>query len=108
MVTVLKIYVGNEPILASEVVQEINKAGIEIYPPIIRKREVSLTPEIIIALGSAGAFTALYQIISKFFEKNKDREITIEHEGTKITIKGHSLPEEKELFKKLALDFMED
>ena len=60
--------------------------------------------EMIVALGSAGVFTAVLQTIQQFLYKNKEREITLEREGkkvTKISIKGHGLSEEKELLKEL-------
>lgn len=64
-------------------------------------RNVPIPFEVIIALGSAGAFTALYQIICKVIGKNEAREVVIEKDGVKISIKGHSLPEQKELLDKL-------
>jgi hypothetical protein len=60
--------------------------------------------EVVIALSSAGAFTAIYQIICKFLERHKDREITLERGKVKVTVKGHSLPEEKELLDALLTD----
>lgn len=58
-------------------------------------------PEFIVTLGSAGVFTALFQVLSKFLEKHKDREITITREGREITIKGHSFQEERKLLHEL-------
>jgi Effector Associated Constant Component 1 len=57
--------------------------------------------EFIVALGSAGVFTALIQTINKFLERNKGREITVEREGKKITIKAHGLREEREILQEL-------
>ena len=61
----------------------------------------SSLPSIFLAFGSAGAFTALYQVISKYLERHKEREISLERGGVKITIRAHSLPEERELLGKL-------
>jgi|CXWL01.1.fsa_nt_gi hypothetical protein len=58
----------------------------------------------IIALSSTGAFTALYQIVAKVMERNKDREISLEYAGAKIVIKGHSLPDERKFIQQFFLD----
>jgi hypothetical protein len=58
--------------------------------------------EVIVALGSAGVFTALYQTITSYLARNKDREITLQKGKTKITIKGHSVPDEIELMQLMA------
>jgi len=71
------------------------------YTPPSRGIPANLS-QILVSLGSAGAFTALYQVISKFLEKNKDRELTIERKGIKVVIKGHGLPEEYILLEMLA------
>ncbi|SRR5258708_9078624 len=56
-----------------------------------------LIKDIIIALGSAGAFSTVYQVVSMYLTRSKDRELTLERKDIKITIKGHRLPEEREL-----------
>ncbi len=65
------------------------------------------TPELqvpaILVSFSAGALAAsiqsLFQCIGKYFSRNSSREITIEKEGVKLTLKGRSLTEEKEFIK---------
>ena len=57
--------------------------------------------EIIVTLGSAGAFSVLYQIVSAYLRRSDEREVTFEKDDMRITIKGHSLPEEKVLLKQL-------
>ena len=54
-----------------------------------------------IAMGSVGAFTALYKVICKYLERNNENELTIMNGDVKITIKAHSLPEESALIRKL-------
>jgi hypothetical protein len=100
MKTILWIHLGNDAALAAEATQAIKDAGIEICHP--RPERVGVPLEIIVALGSAGAFSGLYQIIGKLLEKNKGWEVTIESERGKITIKGPTLPEVKELLEQLA------
>ncbi len=67
--------------------------------------EATIT-QVAIALGSAGVFSTLYQAIGSYISRNQSREITLEKGKTKITIKGHSLPEEQELLKKLAPELL--
>jgi hypothetical protein len=58
--------------------------------------------EIVVALGSAGAFTTFYNVLSKLLNANKNREITIQFNGFSLSIKGHSVPEEEALLKQIA------
>jgi hypothetical protein len=62
-----------------------------------RGADLSSIPSILIALGSAGAFSAVYQVVVSYLGRNKERELVLEIGGNKLTVKGHSLPEEKEL-----------
>jgi len=62
--------------------------------------------EIIVALGSAGVFSALYQTISSYLTRNQDKELTLEKGDTKITIKGHTLPEEMKLLELFAPELL--
>jgi hypothetical protein len=99
--TLVQLKVDSNMELQTELNESIKKVGINTESRTARIRGVSAN-EIIIALGSAGAFTALYQVISQFLLKNKDREITIERKGLKLTLKGHNLLEEKALLEQLA------
>jgi len=58
--------------------------------------------EFLVAIGSAGAFSAFYQITTKVLERHKDREIRIETSGNSVSLKGHSLAEEQMLLRELA------
>ena len=62
--------------------------------------------QIMIALGSAGAFTALCRLLSKYLERYRDREVIVEKDGTKISLKGLPEPEVKNLLIKLLPDSM--
>lgn len=56
----------------------------------------------IVASGAVGsALTTLYNALNSYLSKDNSRELTLEREGKRITIKGHSLPEEKELIREL-------
>lgn len=56
---------------------------------------------LLVILGSTGAFTAAYHIICKYMERHKDKELTLRSGDVIITIKGHSLPEERNLIRDL-------
>ena len=58
----------------------------------------------VVALGSAGAFTAVYKIICKWFDRNKNRKLIIGTPDIHITIEGHSIPEQRELLDRLKLN----
>jgi hypothetical protein len=109
MTSIVRISMEDDEALQSEVEQAFEAAGIEIQPGVLRTRGIPSPTDIatiIVALGSAGAFTTLYQTIVKLLEKNKDREVTIEGAGTKICLKGHSFPEEMELLQKVAPELL--
>ena len=91
--------------LISELDEALTTAGLAPRSP-ARMRTLPGAAEIIVALGSAGAFTALYQIISKLLERHKDREIKIERAGCSISLKAHGFTEEKELLKLLAPELL--
>lgn len=90
----------SEADLRVELVDAIKTAGLDISRG-PRKRGEPVV-DIILTLGSAGAFTALYQIICKLLEKNKDRRLVIKYKGGEVEITGHSLPEELSLLQKIA------
>ncbi len=92
--------------LQEEFVSELSNAEIEIETPSRRVRGEPLV-DLVVTLGSAGVFTALYQIIFKLVEKNKDRSITIKFKKGEITINGHSLPEELDLLRIVAPELMD-
>lgn len=98
----LQLHVGNDAALFDELAQGIKDAGLDSTPRGVRLRMPLSTSEIIVTLSSAGAFTALYNLIVKLLEKNKERELKIEREGFTVHLKAHSLLEEKELLQQLA------
>ena len=107
----VKITTLEEETLVQDFTQMLEEAGIESYQQSIstssgiRPRGAIVPTEIIVALGSAGVFTAFCQLICKIIEKNLDKEITIERGDVKVIIKGHSLSEEKSFLSQIAKDF---
>jgi hypothetical protein len=105
-----KLYLESE--LVQEMTMRVQDAGGKIYHEFVLSAKEKLNlgwvppTEVIIGLGSAGVFTALYQTISSYLTRNQNRELTLEKGNIKITIKGHSLPEETELLKKLAPELL--
>jgi hypothetical protein len=63
----------------------------------------STAKEVIVVLGSASVFSTFYQILKAYLSRNKNRELIVETEKGKIAVKGHTLPEEKELLGVLGL-----
>lgn len=75
--------------------------------PFSELRHGAISPaEVIVAVGSAGIFTAVYQAIASYLKRHKDRELTLKKGEVAITIKGHSLPEETDLLKALAPELL--
>ena len=109
MTTILRVNLGDNDVLANEAIEAIKESGIKIQLP--RRNRGSISPEaiqVIIALGSAGAFTALYQVIGTLLERNKGWEIQIENKNEKkVTIKGPTLVGVKELLQHLAPELIE-
>jgi hypothetical protein len=60
--------------------------------------------DMIVALGSAGAFTAVYRIICKWLDRNKNRKLIIKTRNAHVAIVGHSIPDERELLDRLKLN----
>jgi hypothetical protein len=61
-----------------------------------------IATELLITLAQHGGTiaavaAALYSAIKLYFHRNKYREVTLERGDVKWTIRGHSMPEEKEL-----------
>jgi hypothetical protein len=67
--------------------------------------DLSIELLITIAATSSGLvaaiIAALHQAMLRYLERNSHREITLEIDGRKVSVKGHSLPEESELLKRL-------
>jgi len=102
MPSLIRIHLDNNDELPKELELAIKETDIDIVSIDQSHRGAIAFVDIVVALGSAGAFTALYQIICKLMEKDKDRELTIESDKKKVTLKGFKLPEAKELLKMLA------
>jgi hypothetical protein len=75
--------------------------------PDFELRHGAVSPaEVIIALGSAGVFTAVYETIKSYLERNQSRELTLAKGEVSVTIKGHTMPQERELLKLLAPELL--
>jgi hypothetical protein len=101
----IRICSNNDFHLAQELQREIGESGVSF------KKIDNIIPgasEVIVTLGSAGAFTALYKVLSKVLNVNKNRQITIQHKESSISITGHSLMEEEALIKMIAPHLLDD
>jgi hypothetical protein len=106
----LRIDLGDDELLNAEAAQALKAAGVEIESPEqpggpLRTRGAVAASDLIVALGSGGAFTALYQVLSALIARHHEREIQIERGGVKVSLKGHSLAEEKDLLARLFPEF---
>jgi hypothetical protein len=99
---IIEIKISDNTIDALEVVNMMKGANIEIrHAQGLHERGANFPVELVLALSSAGTFTALYQVICKLIEKNKDREIMIRRGDTQVIIKGHKISEENQLLQEL-------
>ncbi len=95
-----------------ELIDELQRGSQELNIPVhlaARLRDGGGFAELIVALGSAGVFTALYELISRTLARSKDRELTVERDGkggVSITLKGHAVAEERELVRQLAPELL--
>jgi hypothetical protein len=87
--------------------EALSGAGVAAQP-LARMRTLGGFAEFLTFLGSAGAFTALYQIIGRVLTRYKDRELTIARDGLSVSLKGHGLAEEKDLLRQLAPELLRD
>jgi hypothetical protein len=101
----LHVIAGDDPELLTKLTEAAEAAGLRPTLP-VRLRTVPPAAEIILAIGSAGAFTALYQIIGSLLKKNENRELTLKLGDVELTLKGHTLPEEEALLERLAPELL--
>lgn len=96
MEVLLRVITEDDATLTDEIEQALKEEGLDTRRPRTRG-----SIEIVVALGSAGAFTALYQVLAKLLERNQGKEVTLERRGTKISLKGLSMHETNELLEQL-------
>ena len=100
--------VTGQPILVRELEVGLKLAGLDTVTP-GRMLPADVPVEIIVTLGSAGAFTALHHVLASVLRKDSARELTIAvpSTGARITVKGHNLKDEKELLRAVGSDLFE-
>jgi hypothetical protein len=104
MSAVFRLDYGKDERLADEANRALKEAGIAIRT--VPRMRGAPSMDVVVALSSAGVFTALYQVICKVLERNKDREVTIERKGVRVTLKGCSIPHVKELLAQVAPELL--
>lgn len=102
----IHLYIKGDADLISSLIEAALQQELQVTRPIGMRGEPILTT-VIATLGSAGVFTTLIQIITRLLQHNKDKELIIERKGAKIALKGHSLPEEKEIISCLAPELLQ-
>jgi hypothetical protein len=87
----------------NELVERLNSVAIKHEVPARRlsplrhRRGVPSGAELIVALGSAGVFTAVWQIVREIVKRHSSREVIISIGQVSITVKGHTHQEEEKL-----------
>jgi hypothetical protein len=80
-------------------------------PPIKPETGGGIPNEIVIAFLAggtlSGAISGLFHILTKFLARDDARELTLEKGEKKLTMKGHSLPEERVFVAELFPEFGE-
>jgi hypothetical protein len=100
----LQLRLEGDASFAAEAVRALRSAHIETH---MTPRMRGVSPiEVIVTLGSAGAFTAVYKVISKLLDRNKDREVTMKRGEMEVCVKGYNLPETNELLDRLAPELL--
>ena len=84
----------------------LRNAGLSARPS-SRVRGLPIPPEVIVALGSAGVFSALFRTVSSFLQRNTGHEVTMSRGDVSITLKAHTLSEERELLGLLAPELLQ-
>ncbi len=101
----LKLTISKSTQIVDEIQDELIKSDIDFT--IVNLNQERATPpimDIIVTLGSAGVFTALYRVLLKLIEKYKDAEIKIERDKTKATIKGYNPKQAKAMLDSIFLE----
>jgi hypothetical protein len=101
MNTLIHLKISCDPELMKELTDSLESKGLKTKQAVGLRNELAVS-EIIIAISSAGAFTAIYQIIASILKKNEKRKITFKTKKTTISIEGHNISEEESLLKILA------
>ena len=97
-------------------IRSFDEAGRAAYPELAERLQahatVRLPPgvpgplrytgaELIIALGSVGAFTAVYQIIKAYLERHRTAEVSITYGDKHVSFKGYSAPDARTLIREV-------
>jgi hypothetical protein len=107
MIQAPRIHIIGDPDVMDELRAAVEHAGLSVASP-ARMRGAALPSEIIIALGSAGVFSAFFQVLSTVLTRNKTRLLKITRGTCSLTISGHTLPEELELLSQLVPEFRQE
>jgi hypothetical protein len=74
----------------------------------VEYESASFIINMIVALGSAGAFTAVYKIIRHWLARNKDRSVLLKTDRGEIKLSGQSAADQRELLEKLMPAILDD
>jgi hypothetical protein len=88
-----------------ELGRELKKANVAFRPPPPKVRGVPEVTELVVAMGSAGVFTLVYNVVKEYLRVSK-RKLTVKNGDAHVTMDGHTAEEEVAVIKalKLSLD----
>ena len=90
-----------DPSFGVDVLTAIDAEGFEAYQRPGRVRGDIPITDIVVSLGTAGAFTAIKDVISGIMGKHTQKSIYVKFKGTEIKLEGFSQKEELEMLDKL-------
>ena len=94
---------SDDPTLPDFISAKLGNRGI-VYVPFSRFRQTLSDDniDILLALDSENVISGLHRILSGFIESRSGRELTLERENVKLTLKASSMPEENDFVRQLS------
>jgi hypothetical protein len=84
-----------------EVLKTIQSKGFDAYTKLSRVQGAIPLDQIVIAMGSAGAFSAIKDVIGSVLGKHTQKSIYVKYKGTEIKLEGLSKKESLDVLEKL-------
>ncbi len=94
---------SDDPTLPDFISAKLGNRGI-VYVPFSRFRQTLSDDniDILLALDSENVIPGLHRILSGFIESKSGRELTLERENVKLTLKASSMPTENDFVRQFS------
>lgn len=103
----IKIDAGGDPTSIEELCESISENDeLQLLTPL--RTRGTLLSEIVITLGTIGAFEFLWSLLKRISNKNETKEFTLTKDKTSISFKGYSQKDINEVIKALAPELIEE